>query len=294
MAEKTPKSSKKDILIDEAKSDLPPEGPSNIIKVTTKEGKAIVVKREGDVQVQYEQELEKPDLREFKLRPIEKFKEASQRKYEVVGIQMESKYDEMTESEEEREIAKLTPAQKMSHKEMKDLMSMQGRLKGQIPGFAVGIQAYVTGHFPGVPSELAKPYVVEETGEKADLLTRMPPAKISDFIQEHDWAIPRRDVVVRPGRRGIALSIDLNSDDEIYEINAIEDSLEDVIKLTGAKTGSTGQVKQTKEDQKEKDAQPKKDDRVLVPDVISEQMAKEYIKEEGLDDDEPSDAETIF
>ena len=100
-------------------------------------------------------------------------------------------------------------------------------------------------------------------------------------------------MVVQPGRRGIALSIDLNSDDEIYEINAIEDSLEDVIKLTGAKTGSTEQVKQTVEEQKEKDAQPKKDDRVLVPDIISEQMAKEYIKEEGLDDDEPSDAETI-
>ena len=32
---------------------------------------------------------------------------------------------------------------------------------------------------------------------------------------------------------------------------------------------------------------------VLVPDVISEQLAKEYIKEEGLHEDEPSDAETI-
>ena len=78
MAKKAPKSSKKDILINEAKSDPPPKGPSNIIKVTTKEGKAIVVKREGDVQVQYEQELEKLDLHEFKFRLIEKFKEASQ------------------------------------------------------------------------------------------------------------------------------------------------------------------------------------------------------------------------
>ena len=60
----------------------------------------------------------------------------------------------------------------------------------------MGIQAYVTGRFPGVPSELAKPYVIEEDGKKVDLLTRMPPAKINDFIQEHDWAIPRRDVVV--------------------------------------------------------------------------------------------------
>ena len=206
---------------------------------------------------------------------------------------MESKYDEMTESEEEREVAKLTPAQKMRHKEMKDLMSIQGSLKGQIPGFTAGIQAYVTGHFPGVPSKLAKPYVIEETGKKADLLTRMPPAKISDFIQEHDQAIPRRDVVIRPGRKGITMSIDPNSDDEIYEINSIEDSLEDVIRLTRAKKGSAMQVEQTVEGPKEKDVQPKEDDRVLVPDVILEQMAKEYIKEEGLDDDEPSDAESI-
>ena len=293
MADEPPTSSKKDISIDETKSDPPPQGPSNIIKVTTKGGKAIVVKREGDAQVQYEHELEKPDLREFKLRPIEKFEEASQRKYEVVGIQMESKYDEMTESEEEREVAKLTPAQKMSHKEIKDLMSIQGRLKGQIPGFAMGIQAYVTGRFPGVPSELAKPYVIEEDGKKADLLTRMPPAKINDFIQEHDRAIPRRDVVVRPGRRGITLSIDPNSDDEIYEISAIGDSLTDVIKLTGTKEASITQAGQMVEAQKEEDTQLKKDDRVLVPDVISEQMAEEYIKEEGLDDNEPSDAETI-
>ena len=89
------------------------------------------------------------------------------------------------------------------------------------------------------------------------------------------------------------MSIDPNSDDEIYEINTIEDSLEDVTKLMGTKKESAPQVKQMVQEQKEKDVQPKKDDRVLVPDVISEQMAKEYIKEEGLDEDEPSDAETI-
>ena len=206
---------------------------------------------------------------------------------------MEAKYDEMTESEEERVVAKLTPAQKMSHQEMKDLMSIQGRLKGQIPGFAMGIQTYVTGRFPGVPSELAKPYVIEETGNKADLLTQMPPAQIDSLIQEHNQAIPRRDVVVRPGRRGITLSIDPNSDDEIYEINDIDDNLTDVIKLTRTKETSVTQTGQMVEAQKEKDTQLKKDDRVLIPDVILEQMAEEYIKEEGLDDNEPSDAETI-
>ena len=199
MADEPPISSKKDILIDETKSDPPPQGPSNIIKVTTKEGKVRVVKREGDVQVQYEQELEKPDLREFKLRPIEKLKEASQRKYNVVGITMEKEYDEITESDEEREVAKLSKRDQAAHKEMKDLMTIQGRLKGHVPSFGVGISTYVTGRYPGVPSELVKPYVIEEEGKKADILTRLPPAQIDSLIQEHDRKIPCRDVVVHPG-----------------------------------------------------------------------------------------------
>ena len=301
MADKLPTSSEKDVLVDESQSDPPVQGPSNIIKVITGGGKVIVVKREGDVQVQYEQELEKPDLREFKLRPIEKFKEASQCRYQVVGIQMESKYDEMTESEEEQEVAKLTPAQKMSHQEMKDLMSIQGRLKGQIPGFAVGIQAYVMGRFPGVPSELAKPYVIEETGNKADLLTRMPPAQIDSLIQEHDRKIPRRDAVIRPGRKGITMSIDPNSDNEVYEINMLDDSLETVIKLTKEKAPEqpvTGEkTSETTERTVETKDQPSTsisttDDRVLVPDVISQTMADDYMREEELEE-EHSDAETM-
>ena len=71
----------------------------------------------------------------------------------------------------------------------------------------------------------------------------MPPAQLDSLIQEHDRAIPRRDVVVRPGRRGIAMSIDPNSDDEVYEINEIDDSLTDVIKLTRTKEASVTQTK---------------------------------------------------
>ena len=214
---------------------------------------------------------------------------------------MESKYDEMTESEEEQEVAKLTPAQKMSHQEMKDLMSIQGRLKGQIPGFAVRIQAYVMGCFPGVPSELAKPYVVEETGNKADLLTRMLPTQIDSLIQEHDRKIPRRDAVIRPGRKGIMMSIDPNSDDEVYEINMLDDSLKTVIKLTKEKVPEqpvTGEkASETTERIVETKDQPftsisTMDNRVLVPDVISQTMADDYTREEELEE-EDSDAETI-
>ena len=162
----------------------------DIMKVSSKKGKILVVKREGDVEVETEVELEKLDLREFKLRPIEKFKEASQWEYSVVEITMEAKYDNVTESDEEREVSKLNKRDQAAHKEMKDLMTIQGRLKGQVPGFWLGIQAYVTGRFPGVPSELAKPYVIEETGNKADLLTRMPPTQIDSLFRNMTGRYP--------------------------------------------------------------------------------------------------------
>ena len=73
MADKEP-----EVTIDESRSNLPVQGPSNIVKVSSKKGKIVVVKGEGDVEVKTEVELEKPDLRDFKQRPIEKFKEASQ------------------------------------------------------------------------------------------------------------------------------------------------------------------------------------------------------------------------
>ena len=67
-----------------------------------------------------------------------------------------------------------------------------------------------------------------------------------------------------------------------------------MIKLTGKK--KEGAVKQVVLEQKEKKDQPSTsisttDDRVLVPDVISQGMANEYSKEEKLEED--SDAETI-
>ena len=155
-----------------------------------------------------------------------------------MGITMEKEYDEITESDEEREVAKLSKREQEQHQEMKDLMTIQGRLKGHVPGFGVGISTYVTGQYPGVPSELVKPYVIPEEGERADLLKRIPRIQVEHFLQEHDKKIPRQDVVLRPGRKGITLSIDPNSDDELYEVNELEDTIETVIKLTKAEKNS--------------------------------------------------------
>ena len=97
------------------------------------------------------------------------------------------------------------------------------------------------------------------------------------------------------------MSIDPNSDDEVYEINTLDDSLQTVIKLTrekdseksitGEKASEAVKTATTTEDQPST-ATTVTHDRVLVPDVISQAMADDYMKEEELEE-EDSDAETI-
>ena len=97
------------------------------------------------------------------------------------------------------------------------------------------------------------------------------------------------------------MSIDPNSDNEIYEVNTLEDSLESVIKLTREKgskqsitsdeTSKVAETVTTMKDQPSTSASPM-DTRVLVPDVISQAMADDYTKEEKPEE-EDSDVETI-
>ena len=44
-----------------------------------------IIKQEGEIEVETEVEAEKPDLREFKFRPVQNIDLASHRKYDVVG-----------------------------------------------------------------------------------------------------------------------------------------------------------------------------------------------------------------
>ena len=134
-----------------------------------------LVKTEGDVSVT--SQATPKDLRAFKDRPIECLEEASQRKYEIEGEEIEPEYDDMTE-----EVEKMTPQQHAHFKEIKDLLTVQGRLKGKIPRMSHLIQTYVTGRFPGIPSDQVQEYVAEEQNlDKQDIL-RMPAEKIETLI----------------------------------------------------------------------------------------------------------------
>ena len=97
------------------------------------------------------------------------------------------------------------------------------------------------------------------------------------------------------------MSIDPNSDDEIYKVNTLKDSLESVIKLTREKgsrqsitsneTSKVAETATTTKDQPSTSASTT-DTRVLVLDIISQAMADDYTKEEKPEE-EDSNAETI-
>ena len=191
----------------------------------------------------------------------------------------------MTESDVEREVQKLKPEQKAHFKEIKDLLTIQTRLKGKVPTVGHLVQTYIKGRFPSIPSDIVE---VEEP-EKQDI-DKVKEEDIQQIITEHDRQIPRRQAVVRPGRRGITMSIDPYQDVEIYEVD-FEDKIVEVITLTDT------HKKKTEERSSQKVTNPpaqsttpiastSKQENIVVTDIISQNIAKDYVveKDEGEDD----------
>ena len=65
---------------------------------------------------------------------MEHVEEASKRKYEVIGTDIEMEYEEMG-TEEESEVRKLTEEELEMFQQYKEFYTIQGRTKGKIPGF---------------------------------------------------------------------------------------------------------------------------------------------------------------
>ena len=84
----------------------------DIVLATSSKGKPITItKIKNPTEIERESEAETIDLRAFRDRPIEHLQEASQKEYEVEGDKdgIELEYDEMTESDVEKEVQKLKP-----------------------------------------------------------------------------------------------------------------------------------------------------------------------------------------
>ena len=274
--------------------------------MTSSRGKLIEIKREGDEEVARVYKEDR-DLRPFKERPQENLEEASKRKYEVVGTEMSTEYEDMGTSKEEKQVQSLSKIEQLQHCEMKDMMTVQGRLKGQIPGFKEGIQMQITGQFPGVPSTEVKKYAVPEEGKRADL--HLPPPVVEELVERHDSRIPMRLVNPTPGQRGIVIFIDPQLDqDELFEED-LEGNLVQRMTLEATKTQEVeNKRKRRNEENEEETKQVQKQETtieqgtekeqetapstsktpVFIPtDILTEQIASGYLP------DDDSDGETI-
>ena len=96
----------------------------------------------------------------------------------------------MTESDVEKEVQKLKPEQKAHFKEVKDLLTVQVRLKGKVPTMSHLIQTYIKGRFPGIPSNIAERHVEVEETEKQDI-SKVKEENVQQMIIEHDQKILR-------------------------------------------------------------------------------------------------------
>ena len=160
----------------------------DIVLATSSKGKPITItKIENPTEIERESEAETINLRAFRDHPIEYLQEASQKEYEVEGDKdkIELEYDKMTENDVEKEVQKLKPKQKAHFKEVKDLLTVQTRLKGKVPTMSHLIQTYIKGRFPGIPSHIAEQHVEVEETEKQDI-SKVKEENVQQMIIEHN------------------------------------------------------------------------------------------------------------
>ena len=71
----------------------------------------------------------------FKEHPIEMIEEASKRKFEVIGTDIEPEYEDLDTAAEEEEVGKLNKEEREIFKQYKEFYMIQARSKGKMPGF---------------------------------------------------------------------------------------------------------------------------------------------------------------
>ena len=95
-------------------------------------------------------------MKPFEKQPVEHEEEASKRKYEVIGTDIEREYEEIYTEEEESEVRKLTKEELEIYQQYKEFYTIQARTKGKIPSFSYIHWLKVKEHYPGVPSDVAE------------------------------------------------------------------------------------------------------------------------------------------
>ena len=131
--------------------------------------KEMIVLSEKEKEIGIETEVASSSIKPYEDRSIEHKEEASQGKYEVIGTDIETEYEEMDTEDEEREVRKLTKEELEIYHQYKEFYTIQARTKGKMPGFDYIHRLKVKERYPGIPTDLAKTFSHPIEGEVQDI-----------------------------------------------------------------------------------------------------------------------------
>ena len=129
----------------------------------------MVVLSEKGRKISIKTEAASSSMKPFEEQPVEYEKEASKRKYKVIGTDIETEYEEMDTEEEEHEVRKLTKEELEIYHQYKDFYTIQARTKGKMPGFGYIHRLKFKERYPGVPTDLAEMLSHPIEGEVQDI-----------------------------------------------------------------------------------------------------------------------------
>ena len=177
------------------------------------QGKEMVVFSEKGKEISIKTEVASSSMKHFEEQPVEHEEEASRRKYEVIGTDIETEYEDMDTEDEEHEVRKLTKEELEMYHQYKEFYTIQARTKGKMPGFGYIHRLKVKEQYPGVPTDLVEMLSHPIEGEAQDI-DRITEEEITKIEQKHAM-VPRRQVNIRPKKKTIILCIDPDSDSDI-------------------------------------------------------------------------------
>ena len=149
----------------------------------------VVLSKKGR-EISIKTEVASSSMKPFEERPVEHEEEASKRKYEVIGTDIEREYKDMDTEEEEHKVRKLTKEELQIYHQYKEFYTIQARTKGKMPGFCYIHRLKVKECYPGVPSDVAEMLSHPIEGEVQDI-DHMMDQEIIKIEQKHAM-VPRR------------------------------------------------------------------------------------------------------
>ena len=175
--------------------------------------KEMVVLSEKGKEISIKTEVASSSMKPFEEWPVQHEEEASKRKYEVIGTDIEMEYEEMDTEDEEREVRRLTKEELEIYHQYKEFYTIQARTKGKMPSFGYIHRLKVKERYPGVPTDLVKTFSHPIEGEVQDI-DHMTEQEIIKIEQKHVMVL-RRWVNIKPEKKTIILCIDPDSDSDV-------------------------------------------------------------------------------